>query len=183
MQVENNNVVSNRYTLQFYVPTAIDYETMGVTIDKLSGGEFEITHGTALSSQGRQLPDDPKFEGWTFKGWYVAEASDVASWFNETNSPVAGRFTANTNVYYDTNVYAYFTRDVYDAKLVPYCSELGEKGISKFIDGTYNLVDDAVNPKFTYPVSHNGVLDRIDTLFIPTSSFDFDKYYYVRHWH
>lgn len=179
LQVENNNVVSNRYTLQFYVPTAIDYETMGVTIDKLSGGEFEITHGTALSSQGRQLPDDPKFEGWTFKGWYVAEASDVASWFNETNSPVAGRFTANTNVYYDTNVYAYFTRDIYDAKLVPYCYELGEKGISKFIDGTYNLVDDAVNPKFTYPVSHNGVLDRIDTLFIPTSSFDFDKYYYV----
>ncbi len=179
LQVENNNVVSNRYTLQFYVPTAIDYETMGVTIDKLSGGEFEITHGTALSSQGRQLPDDPKFEGWTFKGWYVAEASDVASWFNETNSPVAGKFTANTNVYYDTNVYAYFTRDIYYAKIVPYCYELGEKGISKFIDGTYNLVDDAVNPKFTYPVSYNGVLDRIDTLFIPTSSFEFDKYYYV----
>lgn len=179
LQVENDNVVSNRYTLQFYVPTAIDYETMGVTIDKLSGGEFEITHGTALSSQGRKLPDDPKLDGWTFKDWYIAEASDVASWFNETNSPVAGKFTANINLYYDTNVYAYFTRDVYDAKLVPYCYELGEKGISKFIDGTYNLVDDAVNPKFTYRVSHNGVLDRIDTLFIPTSSFDFDKYYYV----
>ncbi len=180
LQVENDNVVSNRYTLQFYVPTAIDYETMGVTIDKLSGGEFEITHGTALSSQGRQLPDDPKFEGWTFKGWYVAEAGDVASWFNETNSPVAGRFTANTNVYYDTNVYAYFTRDSYSVKIMSYCYELGEKGISKFIDTSNNLVDDVVNPRFTYSVKHNSSLDNIDTIFgIPTSSFEFDKYYYV----
>lgn len=180
LQVENDNVVSNRYTLQFYVPTAIDYETMGVTIDKLSGGEFEITHGTALSSQGRQLPDDPKLDGWTFKGWYVAEASDVASWFNETNSPVAGKFTANTNVYYDTNVYAYFTRDSYSVKIMSYCYELGENGISKFIDTSNNLVDDVVNPRFTYSVKHNSSLDNIDTIFgIPTSSFEFDKYYYV----
>jgi len=152
LQCDAEDVKANVYNLTLYAPSTFDYDNNVVTFTKVTdaaspeGASAEIQHESSLNKTGRAqlIENNPTLEGWSFVSWIVSDETTAKGWYEQGNTSNATRFTVDTQIYRDTNVYAMFVRNEYAVNIHNFCFETNE-----FIDSNQALINDTTNPYVT----------------------------------